>query len=144
MKEPAEIQDLYFSASVFPHIKKEKSFISVSPIDYDIFKGISLTSIVRGLAVSEEDFEVLMNETSDPSKYIIKDKIYYDVEYIRFCKMKDVTNKEWECVFDITKEGWCNKYKKTPITPVKIVKFNRDSLSLRDLNKYYKPRNLND
>lgn len=104
---------------------------------------ITCDTLARLLVVEDEEFYSFLEDSRGKESVSIKplQVLYYDIEYVRECRLKHVLRKEWKLNYGPNSYLEYVKLKGDSITPdsrIKVIAMERVSYNLDDLNKKYK------
>lgn len=117
-------------------IKQENKFTIIFPEECPAMFKVNLDTIIRAIIISDDEFAEL-KEGLPLDQCTPLGKIYYNVDYIRLTRLRNVTSKEWNYSTYINQENFSKSWSRNPNSSVRIISLNKEKLSLKELNKYY-------
>ena len=138
-KKEDKAEDIHFPHSFSPFIKMEDDLTLIFPAEAPAMRKVNMDTVVRVMIISDDDFGEI-GEGLEPERCTILGKYYYKVKYIRFNRLRDVSDKEWYYSTYNGQVSFSKNWKKDPNAIVRVIKLDKEVLSLKELNQFYKTK----
>lgn len=132
--------DIPFPEMQYNMLSNAPSFNLIHVLEHSLAQAARIDMVVRLLKFSDEDFESLFNQEVDIADITPMEGKLYEINYIRDCRLRSITPKEWEKSFGPQSATDFLTYvtDSTPDSYVRILNIKAPDYSLRTFNSRYK------
>jgi len=132
--------DIPFPEMQYNMLCSAPSFNLIHLLEHNLAQAAKIDMVVRLLKFSDEDFESLFNQEVNITDISPMEGKLYEINYIRDCRLRSITAREWTNSFGPQSANDFLAYIKdsTPDSYVRIINIKSPDYSLRTFNSRYK------